>query len=55
MTTQCHETKLAFHELKSREVVGRFGGYEIISDVGGILLREVEKHTRILDLRVICL
>ena len=44
MTTQCNATKLTFHELDSREVVGRFDGGEITSDAGGVLLREVEKH-----------
>ena len=48
MTTQCNAEKLAFHELDSREVVGRFDGGEITSDAGGILLREVEKRTAIL-------
>ena len=48
METQCSETKLLFHELDSREVVGRFDGGEITSDAGGILLREVEKRTGIL-------
>ena len=48
MTTQCNAEKLAFHELDSREVVGRFDGGEITSDAGGILLREVEKRTGIL-------
>ena len=37
-----------FHELDSREGVGRFDGGEITSDAGGLLLREVEKRTRIL-------
>ena len=48
MTTQCNAPKLTFHELDSREVVGRFDGGEITSDAGGILLREVEERTRIL-------
>ena len=47
MTTQCNATKLTFHELDSREVVGRFDGGEITSDAGGVLLREVEKRTGI--------
>ena len=47
MTTQCNESKLEFHELDSREVEARFDGGEITSDAGGILLREVEKRTRI--------
>ena len=40
MTTQCSEGKLIFHELDSREVVGRFDGGEITSDAGAVLLRE---------------
>ena len=48
MTTQCNETKLIFHDLDSREVVGRFDGGEITSDAGAVLLREVEKRTRVL-------
>ena len=48
MTTQCNATKLMFHELDSREIVGRLDGGEITSDAGGLLLREVEKRTRIL-------
>ena len=49
MATQCNAEKLAFHELDSREVVGRFDGGEITSDAGGVLLREVEKRTGILS------
>ena len=48
MTTQCSESKLVFHELDSRQVEARFDGGEITSDAGGILLREIEKRTRIL-------
>ena len=48
MTTQCSEGKLIFHELDSREVVGRFDGGEIPSDAGAVLLRKVEKRSRIL-------
>ena len=35
MATQCNAEKLAFHELDSREVVGRFDGGEITSDAAG--------------------
>ena len=49
MTTQCNEPKLIFHDLDSREVVGRFDGGEITSDAGGVLLREVERRTGILS------
>ena len=48
MTTQCNEAKLIFHDLDSCEVVGRFDGGEITSDAGAVLLREVEKRTRVL-------
>ena len=48
MTTQCTEEKLIFHDLDSREVVGRFDGGEITSDAGAIVLREVQKRTGIL-------
>ena len=41
-------SKLVFHELDSQEVEARFDGGEITSDAGGILLREIEKRTRIL-------
>ena len=39
MTTQCNAAKLMFHELDTREGVGRFDGGEIASDAGGLLLR----------------
>ena len=48
MATQCNETKLILHDLDSRDVVARFDGGEISSDAGAILLREVEKRSRIL-------
>ena len=48
MTTHCNEAKLRFHDLDSREVAGRFDGGEITSDAGAVLLREVEKRTRVL-------
>ena len=45
MTTQCNETKLIFHDLDSREVVGRFDGGEITSDAGaGAVARSRETH-----------
>ena len=48
MATQCTEGKLTFHDLDSRGVVGRFDGGEITSDAGAVVLREVEKRTRVL-------
>ena len=40
MTAECTRTKLLYHGLDGRQVVGRFAG--------GVLLREVEQRTRIL-------
>ena len=48
MTPECTRTKLMFQGLDGRDVVGRFDGGEITSDAGGVLLREVERRTRIL-------
>lgn len=48
MTSQCNAAHWVFHPLDSRAVVGRFDGGEITSDAGGVLLREVEKCTRVL-------
>ena len=48
MTTLCNEPKWLLHDLDSREVVGRFDGGEMTSDAGAVLLREVEKRSRIL-------
>ena len=47
MTAECTRTKLMFHGLDGRDVVGRFDGGEVTSDAGGVLLREVEQRTRI--------
>ena len=48
MTTQCNQEWFEFHPLNERQVVGRFDGGEITTDAGGLLLREVEKRTRII-------
>ena len=48
MNAECTRTKLMFHGLDGRDVVGRFDGGEITSDAGGVLLREVEHRSRIL-------
>ena len=48
MNPECTRTKLMFHGLDGRAVVGRFDGGEITSDAGGVLLREVEHRSRIL-------
>ena len=48
MTTECTQKSLPFHPHSQREVVARFDGGAITSDGGGLLLREVEKKTRII-------
>jgi hypothetical protein len=47
--TECNQSAFEFQGLFSREVVGRFDGGQITSDGGGLLLREVERRTRILE------
>jgi hypothetical protein len=47
LRTQCNQESFEFHPLGGREVRGRFDGGAITSDAGGLLLREVEKRTRI--------
>ena len=47
MLTECNQESLQFHPLFRREVRGQFDGGVISSDAGGLLLREVEKRTRI--------
>jgi len=49
MTTQCISPQLEFHTLNQREVIGRFDGGQISSDGGGLLLREVEQRTGVLN------
>ena len=49
MTTECNQESFEFHPLNQRQVVGRFDGGTITSDAGGLLLREVEKRTGILE------
>jgi hypothetical protein len=45
---------LEFHPLGSREVRGAFDGGTITSDGGGLLLREVEKRTGIVERFAAC-
>ena len=49
MPTQCNQESFEFHSLNQRQVTGRFDGGAITSDAGGLLLREVEKRTRIIE------
>lgn len=48
-TTECSQESFRFARLSAREVVGRFDGGTISSDGGGLLLREVERRTRIME------
>ena len=49
METECKAEQLEFHGLGRRSVVGKFDGGQISSDGGGLLLREVDKRTGILQ------
>ena len=49
MQTHCNQECFEFYPLARREVVGRFNGGAITSDAGGLLLREVEKRTKIVE------
>lgn len=49
MTTQCTQESFRFHALNGRQVRGGFDGGTIGSDGGGLLLREVEKRTKIIE------
>src|SRR5208337_1772199 len=49
MTTECNGKLFEFHPLGVREVRGGFDGGAITSDGGGLLLREVEKRTGIIE------
>ncbi len=53
-TTDCSQESFRFAGLSSREVVGRFDGGAIGSDGGGLLLREVERRTRIMERFALC-
>jgi hypothetical protein len=52
--TQCNQESFEFHPLAGREVRGEFDGGAITSDAGGLLLREVEKRTGIIDRFAAC-
>ena len=54
MKTDCKQTSLEFHSLNQRQVTGRFDGGAISSDGGGLLLREVEKRTGIVERFAAC-
>jgi len=54
MTTECSGKPFEFHPLGAREVRGGFDGGAITSDGGGLLLREVEKRTGIVERFAAC-
>jgi len=54
MTTECNGKLLEFHPLGAREVRVGFDGGAITSDGGGLLLREVEKRTGIVERFAAC-
>ena len=54
MRTQCNQKSFRFHPVVRREVQGRFDGGAITSDAGGLLLREVEKRTGIIERFAAC-
>jgi len=54
MTTECSGKLFEFHSLGSREVRAGFEGGAITSDGGGLLLREVEKRTGIVERFATC-
>jgi len=54
MPTECNQESFRFHSLAAREVRGRFDGGAISSDAGGLLLREVEKRTGIIQQFAAC-
>jgi hypothetical protein len=49
MKTQCNPSQLEFHALGRRKIIGKFDGGNISSDAGGLLLRETEKRTGIVQ------
>lgn len=49
MKTECTTEQMEFQHLGRRAVIGRFDGGKISSDAGGVLLRETEKRTDILE------
>jgi Transposase DDE domain group 1 len=54
LQTQCNQESFEFHPLNERQVVSRFDGGEITTDAGGLLLREVEKRTGIIERFAAC-
>ena len=49
MATECSGRTLTFQPVGVRQVVGKFDGGKITSDGGGLLLKEVERRSRIIE------
>ncbi len=49
MKTECKPKRIEFQGLDRREVIGKFDGGDISSDGGGLLLREIEKQSHIIE------
>lgn len=54
MQTECNTKSVTFQKHQRKEVVGRFDGGAISSDAGGLLLREVNARTRIIERAAAC-
>ena len=54
MQTQCNAKEVKFQKHQRKEVIGRFDGGAISSDAGGLLLREANKRTRIVEQAAAC-
>jgi hypothetical protein len=52
--TECKPQQLEFHGIGRREIVAEFDGGDITSDAGGLLLREVEQRTGIIQKFAAC-
>jgi len=49
MIKECDQEPFEFHPLNQRQVVGRFDGGAVSTGAGGLLLREVEMRTGIIE------
>src|ERR1700694_4679579 len=47
--TECTKSSFGFHPLYRREVVAQFDGGDITTDAGGLLLREVDRHLKLIE------
>jgi hypothetical protein len=54
MQTQCASDQLCFQDLGNKKIVASFDGGTITSDAGGLLLREVDLRSGILDSFAAC-